>query len=149
MTKRTRPAASPARGIADSFGGEWTAEDFDENLAVRSYPFGRVLKAWMPFGILSVVVLVWGLPRVKLAVEPGSLRHSRWCKRMAKCGPGRRVGTCPICTMRFIGPRRWWTNRLPEAARYDFNWLSATGTGCFIAAIISGLLLGLSPIRTG
>ena len=31
--EKTRPAASPAQGIADSFGGEWTAEDFDENLA--------------------------------------------------------------------------------------------------------------------
>ena len=35
----------------------------------------------------------------------------------------------------------------PEAARYDFNWLSATGTGCFLAAIVAGLLLGLSPVR--
>jgi lactate permease len=35
----------------------------------------------------------------------------------------------------------------PEAARYDFNWLSATGTGCFLAAILSGLLLGMSPVR--
>ena len=33
----------------------------------------------------------------------------------------------------------------PEPARYDFNWLSATGTSCFLAAIVSGLLLGLSP----
>lgn len=35
----------------------------------------------------------------------------------------------------------------PEAARYDFNWLSATGSGCFLAALVSGLLLGLSPLR--
>src|SRR5207237_10862030 len=35
----------------------------------------------------------------------------------------------------------------PEAARYDFNWLSATGTGCFLAAIVAGLLLGLSRVR--
>jgi len=35
----------------------------------------------------------------------------------------------------------------PEGARYDFNWLSATGSGCFLAAIFSGLLLGLSPVR--
>src|SRR5438445_160577 len=34
-----------------------------------------------------------------------------------------------------------------ESARYDFNWLSATGTGCFFAAIVVGLLLGLSPLR--
>src|SRR5690348_18479318 len=31
--EKTRPAASPARGIVDSFGGEWTAEDLDEILA--------------------------------------------------------------------------------------------------------------------
>jgi lactate permease len=30
-----------------------------------------------------------------------------------------------------------------EAARFDFNWLTATGTGCFLAAILAGLLLGL------
>jgi lactate permease len=35
----------------------------------------------------------------------------------------------------------------PEAARYDFNWLSATGTGCLFAAVISGLLLGLNPVQ--
>jgi len=35
----------------------------------------------------------------------------------------------------------------PEAARYDFNWLSATGTGCFLAASVSGLLLGLNPLQ--
>jgi lactate permease len=32
-----------------------------------------------------------------------------------------------------------------EGARFDFNWLTATGTGCFLAAIIAGLLLGLGP----
>ena len=35
----------------------------------------------------------------------------------------------------------------PEPARFDFNWLSATGTSCFLAAVVSGLLLGVSPIR--
>ena len=66
---RKQSTASPADGIADSFGGEWAAEDFDRNLEVRSYPLGKVLKAWMPFAILSVVVLVWGLPPVKLALN--------------------------------------------------------------------------------
>src|SRR6266496_536941 len=39
------------------------------------------------------------------------------------------------------------TKLTPEAARYDFNWLSATGTGCFIAAIIAGLVLGVGPVQ--
>jgi len=50
---------------------------------------------------------------------------------MAKC-----FETAPLC------------RRPPaEAARFDFNWLTATGTGCFIAAILAGLLLGLGPVR--
>jgi lactate permease len=36
-------------------------------------------------------------------------------------------------------------NPTAEPARFDFNWLTATGTGCFIAAIIAGLILGLKP----
>jgi len=32
-----------------------------------------------------------------------------------------------------------------EAARFDFNWLTATGTGCFLAALFAGGILGLKP----
>jgi lactate permease len=32
----------------------------------------------------------------------------------------------------------------PEAARFTINWLSAAGTGVFIAALLSGLVLGMS-----
>jgi lactate permease len=39
------------------------------------------------------------------------------------------------------------TKPTPEPAKYDFNWLSATGSGCFLAAVLSGLILGLSPLR--
>jgi lactate permease len=35
----------------------------------------------------------------------------------------------------------------PEAAVFAFTYLSFTGTGMLIAAIISGLLMGLSPVR--
>ncbi|WOH69722.1 L-lactate permease [Bradyrhizobium sp. BWA-3-5] len=35
----------------------------------------------------------------------------------------------------------------PEAAVFDFTWLSFTGTGMLLAAIISGLLMGFSPMK--
>ena len=34
-----------------------------------------------------------------------------------------------------------------EAARFDLNWLTATGTACFLAAMLSGMLLGVRPAR--
>ena len=33
----------------------------------------------------------------------------------------------------------------PEPAKFVFNWAAATGSGCFLAALVSGLLLGVSP----
>jgi lactate permease len=35
-------------------------------------------------------------------------------------------------------------NAKPEGARFAINWLSAAGTGVFVAALLSGLALGLS-----
>jgi lactate permease len=35
----------------------------------------------------------------------------------------------------------------PEAAVFSFTWLSYTGSGMLIAAIISGVLMGMGPIR--
>ncbi len=35
----------------------------------------------------------------------------------------------------------------PEAAVFSFTWLSYTGSGMLIAAIISGLIMGFSPVR--
>jgi lactate permease len=35
----------------------------------------------------------------------------------------------------------------PEAARFSINWLSAAGTGVFVAALLSGLVLKLSAAQ--
>ncbi len=146
--EKTRLAGSPAQGIADSFGGEWRAEDFDKNQGVRSYPFGKVLKAWMPFGILSVVVLVWGLPTVKLALNQVTPAF-KVVQADGKLRPGPPGWDVPYLHNAVYRAAPVVDKPAPEAARYDFNWLSATGTGCFIAAIISGMLLGLSPVQLG
>jgi lactate permease len=147
--QKTRPMASPADEIADSFGGEWAAEDFDKNLEVRSYPFGKVLKAWMPFGILSVVVLVWGLPTVKSALNQATTPAFKVVQADGTARLGPPGWDVPYLHNAVYRAAPVVAKPAPEAARYDLNWLSATGTGCFISAIISGLLLGLSPLRLG
>jgi lactate permease len=37
----------------------------------------------------------------------------------------------------------------PKPAEFRFNWLSATGTGIFVAAILSAFWVGTSPYRFG
>ncbi len=89
-----------------------------------------VRRAWMPWAILSVCVFLWGAPQVRgrarqhLVVEaPVSGLH----ELVQKMPPV--VATPKI-----------------EAAVFNLNLLSATGTGILLAAIVSGLLLEVWPL---
>ena len=144
-----KPAAMPppAAGIADQFGGQWAASDFDDNLEVRSYPLGRVLKAWTPFAVLSLFVLVWGLPSVKLAMNQATTPAFKVVLADGKVRSGPPGWDVPYLHNAIYRAAPVVAKPTAEAARYDFNWLSATGTGCFLAAIVSGLMLGVTPVR--
>ena len=137
----------PTAEIADQAGGEWPAEKFDGFVKVRTYTTGQVLKAWMPFAILSLFVLLWGLPSIKLAMNRTTTPAFRVVLADGKVRPGPPGWDVPYLHNAISRAVPVVTKPAPEAARYDFNWLSATGTGCFLAAIVSGLLLGLRPIR--
>jgi len=108
---------------------------------VHSYSFGQTFKAWLPFLILSVFVFLWGYKPVKT-----------WMN----------VHTTPAFLTADGKPRGGWetpihnkisrdkpvvTKPTPEGARFPFIWLSATGTGCFLAAIIGGLIRGVNPVK--
>ena len=111
----------------------------------HSYSTGQVAKAWMPFLILSVFVLVWGLPKVKLAMNRATT--PAWSVKLpdGRPRPGPPGWDVPYLHNGVTRAAPVVSKPTPEAARYDFNWLSATGTGCFFAAIVAGLLLGLGP----
>jgi lactate permease len=142
------PAAHAATAkIADDVGGEWTAENFDGLVKVRSYTAVQILRAWTPFAILSLVVLLWGLPSIKLAMNLATTPAFRVMLANGKVRPGPPGWDVPLLHNAISRAAPIVTKPTPEAARYDFNWLSATGTGCFLAAIISGLLLGQSPVK--
>jgi lactate permease len=94
----------------------------------------QVTKAWLPFALLSVFVLVWGLPSVKAALN-------RWTTPAFE----RKGWDVPLLHNRITRAAPVVSTPTPEAAKYDFNWLTATGTGCFLAALTAGLLLGLKP----
>jgi len=142
------PTAPTAKGkISDDVGGEWTAEKFDGVVQKRTYAAGQVLKAWMPFAILSLFVLLWGLPKIKLAMNQATTPAFRVTLPNGKVRPGPPGWDVPYLHNAISRSQPVVAKPTPEAARYDFNWLSATGTGCFFAAIVSGLLLGQGPAK--
>jgi lactate permease len=120
--------------------------EFDRSGHVKhTYTGGQVAKAWMPFAILSLFVLAWGLPSVKLAMNKATTPAFSVILPDGKKRPGPPGWDVPYLHNAVTRAAPVVTKPTPEAARYDFNWLTATGTGCFFAALVSGLLLGLGP----
>ena len=137
----------PTGKTSDQMGGEWAAEKFDGYVKARSYSAGQVVKAWMPFAVLSLFVLLWGLPSIKLAMNQATTPAFRVMLPDGKVRPGAPGWDVPYLHNAIYRAAPVVTKPTPEPARYDFNWLSATGTGCFLAAVASGLLLGLGPMQ--
>jgi lactate permease len=137
----------PTGKTSDQMGGEWAAEKFDGYVKARSYSAGQVARAWMPFAVLSLFVLLWGLPSIKLAMNQATTPAFRVMLPDGKVRPGAPGWDVPYLHNAIYRAAPVVTKPTPEPARYDFNWLSATGTGCFLAAVASGLLLGLGPMQ--
>jgi lactate permease len=97
---------------------------------------GQIAKAWMPFALLSLFVLLWGLPAIKTAMGKATT-------------PAFKTGgwAVPYLHQAVFRAQPVVMKPTAENAKFDLNWLSATGTGCFLAAVIAGLLLGLNPAR--
>ncbi len=89
---------------------------------------GQVAKAWMPWIILSVLVGLWGTPVIKNGLDKISLF------KFPVHGLHLMVQRMPPVVVK----------PTPEPAVFMLNWLSMTGTGIFIAAILSGIFAGVS-----
>jgi lactate permease len=90
---------------------------------------GQVWMSLLPWIIVCVILLVWGTNWFKGLVNP----WATWNYPV----PGLHnmiEKVAPIVA-----------RPTPEAAVFSFTWLSYTGTGMLIAAVISGLLMGFSP----
>jgi len=89
-----------------------------------------VLRAWMPWLLLSVFVFAWGTPQGKAYLD------SLWIYKYPVAGLHELVQKVPPVV---ASPHA-------ESAIYTFNALSATGTGILLAGLLSGFLLGYGPI---
>jgi lactate permease len=90
-----------------------------------------IFKAWLPWLILSVVVFIWGLPQVSTQMD------ARSTVKIVVTGLHNVVQRVPP-----VVPAP-----TSEAAIFNLNWLTATGTGILLAAFIAGLLIGVGPRR--
>jgi lactate permease len=115
------------------------------------YTVGQTAYAWLPWAILIVCCATWGLPANKAKLNNlfsgvkinttllgspfnGSLSLPGWDmpalhNQVQRMPPVVKAGA------------------KPEGARFAINWLSAAGTGVFVAALLSGLALRLTAAQ--
>ncbi len=86
----------------------------------------EVVRAWVPWLILSVLVFIWGIPQVRAALDGISVVRI----------------PVPALHLHVLRMPPVVAAPTPEAAVFNLNWLSATGTGIFVAAIAAGLVMG-------
>lgn len=113
----------------------------------KKYTRAQVFRAWMPFLILTVFVLLWGLPSIKNTLNRATTPSFAVTLPDGKPRPGPPGWDVPMLHNHVFRDAPVVRESTPEAARYDFNWLTMTGTAAFLAALVSGLLLGLNPKR--
>ncbi|HLR07604.1 MAG TPA: L-lactate permease [Pyrinomonadaceae bacterium] len=88
----------------------------------------KMLHAWLPWIILSVVVFVWGLPQTKGFLDGIA------APKIPIHGLDKLVLRVPPVVAK----------PAPENAVFNFNFLSASGSGILFASIIAGLAMGYS-----
>jgi len=96
----------------------------------------RVAWAWAPWAMLSVVMVLWGLPPVKARIEgrAGLLPARLVAPEFPVPRLDKRVAKVPPATRE---PQEI------ERAVYRGNWLSASGTGILVAALAAVPWLGI------
>lgn len=107
----------------------WGLNGHDATVEARAehgYSRAELIRAWTPWIILSVLVFVWGLPQFKNFLNALSM------PKIPIPGLDKLVMRMPPVVAK---PHA-------EAAVYILNWLSATGTGILLAAVISGFVMG-------
>jgi lactate permease len=89
-----------------------------------------IVSAWVPWVLLALFVFLWGVPQVKQ-------RLARLAVKIPVPGLHLAVArTQPVVPV-----------RTREEAEYDFNVVGATGTGIFLAAVLSAAWLRVPPVQ--
>jgi lactate permease len=129
------PATEPAsHGVTDAAAVGKTA--------LGPLSAGRIVRAWLPYGLLVITVMLWGLPPVKSLGTPAV---KEWLDARFSWKPALPSLHLLVAKGEAVTGHETALPEDREKAQLDIVPLSCTGTAVFLAAVISGWLLGQSP----
>ena len=103
----------------------------EQGIAAKSGESGyRVFQAWLPWGILTLLILIWGVPQFQALLDKiyfGEF-NMPWLHQLVRRLP-------PVDV----------ANAAPIKAVFKFHILSVPGTSILISAMIVGAIIGYSP----
>ena len=120
---------------------------------VYKYTAAQTAYAWAPWAILVICCAVWGMPTWRTYLN--NLFSSITFHTTLLGSPFGGKLSLPTWQMPALHnmvqrmPPVVPPNAKPESAIFTINWLSASGTGVFVAALLSGLALRLSAAQWG
>ena len=140
-SEREGAAAAKAAQDAGDESGRWKYK----------YTVAQTVYAWTPWAILILCCALWGWPQTKIFLN----NLFSGIKFQTTLLGSKFGGTLslPVWDMPELHnmvqrmPPVAAANAKPEVARFVLNWLSAAGTGVFVAAILTGLALRLTAAQ--
>ena len=123
--------------------------DRPPTVSIKQHTPREVFVAWLPYLLLVIFVLVWGDKDVKLAIN-------RWTDSIMPAWipsfPSPRTALGQLNRLMVPGLHGMITQiepvvrqPTPYGALFELNWLSASGTACFLATLAAALVLRVRP----
>ena len=142
---RTRFLLKSEMATAGGANGSLTT---DRSTWVYKYTVGQTVEAWIPWAILILCCALWGSPSFKKAANE-SMKNVKFDTTLLG---SKFAGTLslPVWSMPDLDkkvqrmPPVAKPGAKPETAAFTINWISAAGTGVFVAALLSGLALRMN-----
>jgi len=106
---------------------------------------GEIFMAWLPYLLLVAFVLAWGEPDVKAAIDRWT--HALMPSFLPQAPTGLNGILVPGLHNAITRVPPVTPAPAPYAAVFTFNWLSASGTACFLATIAAAAVLRVSPSK--
>ncbi len=128
------------------------ATDASASMQLAEHDRATVIRAWVPWLVLSVFVFLWGVPQIKDLLN-GSTKKVEMVEGVKKetripyAWDGMTKLDFPVVGLNDLVEKVPPVVAKPhtEKAVYSLNWLSATGSGILLAALFAGLYMRYSP----
>jgi lactate permease len=122
--------------------------DQPQTMEIRRHTAGEVFVAWLPYLLLVAFVLLWGDATVKLAINRWTDAHMPgWLPTFAAPRSAAQLNRVLVPGLHNMITQMPPVVRQPTryAALFELNWLTASGSACFLATLATALVLRVRP----